>query len=68
VWISVIEPAAVASEFVANVSRQAAAFVGLSLADLDGERVLGVTRTWVSWLSARRTRPCGRPRPLPVRC
>jgi NAD(P)-dependent dehydrogenase (short-subunit alcohol dehydrogenase family) len=100
VWVSVIEPAAVASYFVANVDRQAeagpyadllaaylrrtraafaaaqtaqsagaaiaeaatspdyrfrwhtseqaAAFVGLSLADLDGERVLGVTRTWVS--------------------
>jgi NAD(P)-dependent dehydrogenase (short-subunit alcohol dehydrogenase family) len=100
VWVSVIEPAAVASEFVANVDRQdgagpyadllaaylrrtqaafaaaqsaqsagaaiagaatspgyrfrwhtseqAAAFAGLSLADLDGERVLGVTRKWVS--------------------
>lgn len=100
VWVSDIEPAAVASEFVANVSRpadagpyaellaayiartrnafaaaqtaqsagaaiaeaatspayrfrwqtsdQAAAFVGVSLADLDGARVLGITRTWIS--------------------
>jgi NAD(P)-dependent dehydrogenase (short-subunit alcohol dehydrogenase family) len=31
-----------------HTSEQAAAFAGLSLADLDGERVLGVTRTWVS--------------------
>jgi NAD(P)-dependent dehydrogenase (short-subunit alcohol dehydrogenase family) len=100
VWVSVIEPAAVASEFVANVSRpadagpyaellgayvtrtratfagaqtaqsagaviaeaatsstyrfrwqtsdQAAAFVGASLADVDGSRVLATTRTWIS--------------------
>jgi NAD(P)-dependent dehydrogenase (short-subunit alcohol dehydrogenase family) len=100
VWVSVIEPAAVASEFVSNVARpassgvyadllgayiartqkafaaaqsaqsaglaiaaaatsptyrfrwqtsdQAASFAGVSLADLDGERVLGVTRTWIS--------------------
>ena len=101
VWVSVIEPAAVASEFVANAAQaaddagpygellaaylsrteaafasaqsaqsagaaiataatspayrfrwqtsdQATAFAGLSLADLDGERVLGVTRTWIS--------------------
>ena len=100
VWVSVIEPAAVASEFVANASRsagtgpydgllaaylerttaafagaqsapsagaaiadaatspdyrfrwqtsgQAAAFVGSSLADLDGERVLGITRSWIA--------------------
>lgn len=100
VRVSVVEPAAVASEFVANVERpaevgaygaqldaylarasgafagaQTAAeagaaiadaatsedyrfrwqtseaavrFVGASLADLDGERVLGVTRTWVA--------------------
>ncbi|MDR6620405.1 SDR family NAD(P)-dependent oxidoreductase [Sinomonas atrocyanea] len=100
VRVSVVEPAAVASEFVANVERpadvgaygaqldaylarasgafaraQAAAeagaviadaatsadyrfrwqtseaavrFVGASLADLDGERVLGVTRAWVA--------------------
>jgi NAD(P)-dependent dehydrogenase (short-subunit alcohol dehydrogenase family) len=98
--VSVVEPAAVASEFVANVARpevgddayapqlsayigrttaafaaaqssrdaaraiadaataaeyrfrwqtseQASAFVGASLADLDGMRVLGVTRTWI---------------------
>ena len=100
VWVSVIEPGAVASEFVANASRaagagpyagllaaylsrtqaafasaqsaqsagraiaaaatapayrfrwqtsdQAASFAGLSLADLDGQRVLGLTRTWIS--------------------
>ena len=101
VWVSVIEPAAVASDFVANVQRPAAgddpyaeavrrlprphlgrvrqrperggcrcgdrglchrhvlrvpvadlrgatAFVGMSLADLDGERVLGATRTWIA--------------------
>jgi short-subunit dehydrogenase len=100
VWVSVIEPAAVASEFVANVARpashgpygelldaylgrtrtafaaaqsassaglaiaeaatspdyrfrwqtsdQATAFAGLSLADLDGARVMGMTRTWIS--------------------
>ncbi len=100
VWVSVIEPGAVASEFVANVSRpsrpgpydgmlaayaaraesafataqspqsagavivraatsstyrfrwqtsdQARAFAAISLADLDGEQVLGVTRTWIS--------------------
>jgi NAD(P)-dependent dehydrogenase (short-subunit alcohol dehydrogenase family) len=101
VWVSVIEPAAVASDFVANVQRPtrgddpyaelltayvsrtrgafanaqsatdagaaiagcamatsyafrwqtspgATAFVGMSLADLDGERVLGATRTWIA--------------------
>jgi NAD(P)-dependent dehydrogenase (short-subunit alcohol dehydrogenase family) len=100
VWVSVIEPGAVASEFVANVARpgdpgpyaelldaylartqaafaaaqsaqeagaaiataatspdyrfrwqtssQAASFVGLSLADIDGERVASLTRTWIS--------------------
>jgi NAD(P)-dependent dehydrogenase (short-subunit alcohol dehydrogenase family) len=101
VWVSVIEPAAVASDFVANVQRPTAtddpyaelfaaylartsaafdnaqsaadagaaiaacatatahafrwqtspgatAFVGMSLADLDGERVLGATRTWIA--------------------
>jgi short-subunit dehydrogenase len=100
VWVSVIEPGAVASEFVANVSRpepggpyasllaayasrtqaafanaqsassagaaiaaaatassyrfrwqtsdQARVFVGSSLADLDGARVLGITRTWIA--------------------
>ncbi|WP_229230767.1 SDR family NAD(P)-dependent oxidoreductase [Sinomonas cyclohexanicum] len=100
VRVSVVEPAAVASEFVANVERPAAVgaygdqlqryiartsgafasaqsaadagaaiagaatspdyrfrwqtsdaavrFVGASLADLDGERVLGVTRTWIA--------------------
>jgi NAD(P)-dependent dehydrogenase (short-subunit alcohol dehydrogenase family) len=101
VWVSVIEPAAVASDFVANVQRPddvddpysalfaaylartqgafanaqgaddagaaiaacatstsyafrwqtspgATAFVGTSLADLDGERVLGATRTWIA--------------------
>ena len=100
VWVSVIEPAAVASEFVANVARpaaggpydellaayvartrmafaaaqsardagaaiaeaatsaayrfrwqtsdQAAAFAGVSLADLDGERVLSITRRWIA--------------------
>jgi NAD(P)-dependent dehydrogenase (short-subunit alcohol dehydrogenase family) len=101
VWVSVVEPAAVASEFVANVDRPqlaeddpyaaqldaylaragasfaaaqsaqdagraiadaataedyrfrwqtsegAAAFVGLSLADVDGDRVLSATRTWI---------------------
>jgi NAD(P)-dependent dehydrogenase (short-subunit alcohol dehydrogenase family) len=100
VWVSVVEPAAVASEFVANVARpevaddaysaqlhayierttgafaaaqsveeaaraiadaatgeeyrfrwqtseRASAFVGASLADLDGMRVLGVTRSWI---------------------
>ena len=99
VWVTVVEPAAVASEFDANVARpeaaapyedllaayvrraetsfahaqsavsagaaiadaataedyrfrwqtseQARAFVGTSLADLDGEGVLGVTRTWI---------------------
>jgi NAD(P)-dependent dehydrogenase (short-subunit alcohol dehydrogenase family) len=101
VWVSVVEPAAVASDFVANVQRPsldddpyatllaayvrrtegafanaqsaldagaviaacataseyrfrwqtspgASAFVGMSLADLDGERVLGATRTWIA--------------------
>lgn len=100
VWVSVIEPAAVASEFVANVARpgdpgpyarllaaylartraafaaaqsaqeagaaiaeaatspvyrfrwqtsaQAAAFVGVSLADIDGARVSSLTGTWIS--------------------
>lgn len=100
VWVSVIEPAAVASEFVTNVARpgdpgpyaellnaylartrgafaaaqsaqeagaaiaaaatspdyrfrwqtsgQAASFVGLSLADIDGERVSSLTRTWIT--------------------
>ena len=101
VWVSVIEPAAVASDFVANVQRPeltgspydvllgtylqrtagafanaqtavgaaeaiadavtsttyrfrwqtspaASAFVGMSLADLDGERVLGATRGWIA--------------------
>jgi short-subunit dehydrogenase len=101
VWVSVIEPAAVASEFVANVDRPdltggpyddllaaylqrtagafanaqsavsaaqaiadvatsatyqfrwqtspaATAFVGMSLADLDGEGVLAATRTWIA--------------------
>lgn len=100
VWVSVIEPAAVASEFVANVERpesigaygtlldnyiartsgafaqaQTAAdagaaiaaaatsdtyrfrwqtssaaeqFASVSLADLDGERVLGLTRPWIA--------------------
>ena len=100
VWVSVIEPAAVASEFVANVERPQAAgayqpllesyiartsgafaqaqtavdagtaiadastsdayrfrwqtseaalqFAGASLADLDGERVLGFTRPWIA--------------------
>jgi NAD(P)-dependent dehydrogenase (short-subunit alcohol dehydrogenase family) len=100
VWVSVIEPAAVASEFVANVARQddagpyaellaayiartrsafaaaqtaqsagaaiaaaatsptyrfrwqtsdqAASFVGVSLADIDGERAINLTRTWIS--------------------
>lgn len=101
VWVSVVEPAAVASDFVANVQRPdatddpyagllaayvrrtegafaaaqsaadagaaiaecvtaqtyrfrwqtsagATAFVGMSLADLDGERVLGATRTWIA--------------------
>jgi NAD(P)-dependent dehydrogenase (short-subunit alcohol dehydrogenase family) len=105
VWVSVIEPAAVASDFVSNVARPAAvggdapagpyaaqldaylartsgafaaaqsatdagaaiaeaatsgdyrfrwqtsdgatAFVGMSLADLDGARVLGTTSTWI---------------------
>jgi len=102
VWVSVIEPAAVASDFVSNVARPsgtppadayavqleaylarsagafaaaqsaedagaaiaaaatavdyrfrwqssegATAFVGMSLADLDGSRVLGATRTWI---------------------
>lgn len=102
VWVSVVEPAAVASEFVGNVARPAgdlpddpyaaqlsaylaraeqsfaaaqssrdaavaiveaataedyrfrwqtsegaSAFSGLSLADLDGARVLGVTREWI---------------------
>src|SRR6478735_1097325 len=101
VWVSVIEPAAVASEFVGNVARpspsaedpyaaqlgryldraeqsfaaaqspadaasvvadavtaehyrfrwqtsdSASAFVGLSLGDLDGSRVLSATRTWI---------------------
>jgi NAD(P)-dependent dehydrogenase (short-subunit alcohol dehydrogenase family) len=102
VWVSVIEPAAVASDFVSNVARPtgsapadpyaaqldaylartagafaaaqsaedagaaiadaatssdyrfrwqtsdgATAFVGMSLADLDGSRVLGMTRTWI---------------------
>ena len=31
-----------------QTSDQAAALAGLSLADLDGERVLGVTRTWIA--------------------
>jgi NAD(P)-dependent dehydrogenase (short-subunit alcohol dehydrogenase family) len=101
VWVSVVEPAAVASDFVANVDRpevaddaysaqlaayiertsaafaaaqssedaaraiadaatageyrfrwqtseQASAFVGAALADLDGMRVLGVTRAWIA--------------------
>jgi len=101
VWVSVVEPAAVASGFVANVQRPAdaddpyaellkayvartqgafanaqsavdagaaiaacatassyrfrwqtspgaTAFVAMSLADLDGERVLGATRTWIA--------------------
>jgi NAD(P)-dependent dehydrogenase (short-subunit alcohol dehydrogenase family) len=100
VWVSVIQPGAVASDFVANIalpdnagpyagllaayiarttpvfaaaqtaqsaaaviadaatspayrfrwqtSEQAAAFAGLSLADLDGERVLKMTRTWIA--------------------
>jgi NAD(P)-dependent dehydrogenase (short-subunit alcohol dehydrogenase family) len=100
VWVSVIEPAAVASEFVSNVARpgdpgpyaglfdaylartraafagaqsaqeagaaiaeaatspsyrfrwqtsdQAASFVGVSLADIDGGRVSSLTRTWIS--------------------
>ena len=101
VWVSVIEPAAVASEFFANVDRPnftggpyddllgsylhrtagafanaqsavsaaeaiadavtsttyrfrwqtspaATAFVGMSLADLDGEGVLAATRTWIA--------------------
>jgi hypothetical protein len=30
-----------------QTSDQAAAFAGLSLAGTDGERVLGVTRTWI---------------------
>jgi short-subunit dehydrogenase len=100
VWVSVVEPAAVASEFVSNAARpevaddayapqltayigrttaafaeaqssrdaarviadaatagdyrfrwqtseRASAFVGASLADLDGMRVLGVTRAWI---------------------
>jgi NAD(P)-dependent dehydrogenase (short-subunit alcohol dehydrogenase family) len=102
VWVSVIEPAAVASDFVSNVARPAGAepadayaaqldaylarsagafaaaqpaqdagraiadaatssdyrfrwqtsdgataFVGVSLADLDGSRVLGTTRAWI---------------------
>lgn len=38
VWVSVVEPAAVASDFVANVE----------LADLDGSRVLGQTSTWIA--------------------
>lgn len=105
VRVSVVEPAAVASEFVANVARpevgddayspqlsaymdrttaafaaaqssvdaaraiadaataeeyrfrwqtseQASAFVGASLADLDGMRVLGVTRAWIAGTGA----------------
>jgi short-subunit dehydrogenase len=100
VWVSVIEPGAVASQFVANVARpdnpgpyadllaayigrttaafaaaqtaqsagaaiadaatspayrfrwqtsdQAAAFAGVSLADVDGARVLRMTRTWIA--------------------
>lgn len=100
VWVSVVEPAAVASQFGANVdlpgaagpyaqlfaayrartrvamhaaqsahsagvatadaamsptyrfrwqtSDQAASFAGVSLADMDGERVLSITRTWIS--------------------
>lgn len=100
VWVSVVEPGAVATEFVANVVRpadpgpytaplaayvarsaanfaaaqsaesagaaiaeaatsptyrfrwqtspQASAFVRTSLADLDGEAVLGLTRTWIA--------------------
>jgi hypothetical protein len=31
-----------------QTSDQAAAFAGVSLGDLDGERVLGVIRTWIS--------------------
>jgi NAD(P)-dependent dehydrogenase (short-subunit alcohol dehydrogenase family) len=100
VWVSVIEPGAVASEFTASATRpgdpgpyagllaaylartravfasaqpaqeagaaiagaatsqayrfrwqtssQAAAFAGVSLADVDGERVSSLTRTWIS--------------------
>jgi NAD(P)-dependent dehydrogenase (short-subunit alcohol dehydrogenase family) len=100
VWVSVVEPGAVASDFVANVTRagsdgvydelmaayarrtgaafasaqpaaeagaaiagaatsptyrfrwqtsaQATGFVGLSLADVSGDAVLGTTRTWLS--------------------
>ncbi|MGN6723040.1 MAG: SDR family NAD(P)-dependent oxidoreductase [Marmoricola sp.] len=100
VWVSVVEPAAVASDFVANVERSseagpytdlldayisrtagafsnaqtaqdagaaiadaalageykfrwqtsdaAVAFVGASLADIDGSRVLGFTRPWIA--------------------
>ena len=100
IWVSVVEPAAVASEFVSNAVRPddggpygellgaylrrtgaafaaaqsavdagaaiasaatspeyrfrwqtsagATAFVGLSLADLSGETVLGATRTWLA--------------------
>jgi hypothetical protein len=31
-----------------QTSSQATSFVGLSLADIDGERVSGVTRTWIA--------------------
>jgi len=31
-----------------QTSAGATAFVGMSLADLDGERVLGATRTWIA--------------------
>ena len=31
-----------------QTSPGATAFVGMSLADLDGERVLGATRTWIA--------------------
>ena len=52
IGVSVVEPGAVASDFVANVagvltSPGAGAFAGMSLADLDGGRVLAQTRTWV---------------------
>ena len=33
---------------LAIASAGATAFVGMSLADLDGERVLGATRTWIA--------------------
>jgi len=31
-----------------QTSSQAASFVGLSLADIDGERVSNLTRTWIA--------------------